>query len=112
MFQGSPSPAPDVEREALAYVLHRAFLFVRLFTVDPTMPEKERALLLSDLADALHNVPIVMERYGKGHDAGYLITLFFRSFDAKWKDVAGVPRLEEIYCSAVEAIARRDKADV
>jgi hypothetical protein len=106
MFHDHRSPASTVEREALCYLLYRAFLFIRLYSAVP-----EQTGLLSDLADAFHNVPIVIERYKGGHDAEYLVALFFRAFDAKWGHVSGAPRLESLYRSSVEAIRKRDASE-
>lgn len=108
MFHGRSTPASTVEREALAYVIYRAFLFIRMFADSRELPEGEKARLLSDLAEALHNVPMVMERYAKGHDADYLVSLFFRAFDAKWKHVAQAPKLESTFRSSIEEIRQRE----
>lgn len=107
MFDGPPNPAPAAFREALAVVLHRSLVFIRNFSAADDFPHEQKVQILSDLGDALHNVPIVMERYHKGHDADYLITLLFRGFNQKWSTVPEVLRLEVIYTSTLEAIAKR-----
>ncbi len=107
IFPGNPSSAPQAVREALGHVLYCSFLFIRSIRGLVDIPKDKREDILHDLADALHNVPGVMERYHERHDAEYLLEHFFRPFDRKWKDQPGVLRLESMYISALEEVRQR-----
>ncbi|MES2697306.1 MAG: hypothetical protein V4773_27825 [Verrucomicrobiota bacterium] len=101
-------PAPHDIREALSNVLSQSFLFLRSAAGTQSLPETDKARLISELADALHVVPHVMEYHVEGHDSEYLISCFFRGFDRNWSRIAGVPRLEALYRSSLEQIRQRD----
>ena len=111
VFLSTPSPAPQVIREALGHVLYCSFLFIRCIRGLTDIPKDKREDILHDLADALHNVPGVMEHYHEKHDAEYLVAYFFRPFDRKWEDQRGVPRLESIYTTALKELEARERKE-
>ena len=108
VFLGTPSSAPQPIREALGHVLYCSFLFIRSIRGLTDIPKDKREDILHDLADALHNVPHVMEHYHEKHGSEYLLELFFRPFDRKWKDQPGVLRLESIYTTALKELEARE----
>lgn len=95
-------PAPDstaLAKKALLLVLIDGLVHLRNLGHDPKAVADG---LIFDLADALHVVPNVIDHYGPGHDAEYLLKCFFRPFDKKWANRSGVLKLEATFQAARE----------
>jgi hypothetical protein len=107
MIQEVPNLAPDDVREALTQVLYQGLVFIRNFSMAGDVPSETKCEMLSDLSDALHNVPFVMGRYEEGHDAEYLIAHFFKSFDSKWGGFEFTPCLESIYRETLNELRKK-----
>jgi hypothetical protein len=70
--------APEPYFSGALYLLYRVALFIRNESVD-IRPEQ-----LSDLGDAIHNVPESITEYGRNFDEQRIREQYLAAYDAKW----------------------------
>jgi hypothetical protein len=78
MFHKPKTPAPEPYASAVLWVIYRVALFIR-DEAHSISPEQ-----LSDLGDALHNVPESLCEYGHYFDERVIRDDYFKAYDEKW----------------------------
>jgi hypothetical protein len=78
MFFRPKSPAPEPYFSGALYLLYRVSLFIRNDTAKIS-PEQ-----LSDLGDAIHNVPESLTEYGDFFDEQKIRDMYLGAYDLKW----------------------------
>src|SRR6266536_202512 len=71
---------PEPVVRAYLHLLQRAFLFLRL----PWENEPAELAARRDLADALHNVPSMLQKYGAWINDERFRSIYLRPFDKQW----------------------------
>ena len=98
--------APEPQLTALLEVVYRASIRARdLGYGGKTLPEERRgpALLeVSDLMDAIHNIPLYLTSY-EDWDEQHFRSAFLAGYDQKWSATSGL-RLSTVYDDAIAGI--------
>ncbi len=71
---------PESVLRAYLHLLHRAFLFLRV----PWAGQPAELAARRDLADALHNVPSMLQKYDAWISDEKFRRIYLRSFDKRW----------------------------
>jgi hypothetical protein len=98
--------APEPQLTALLEVIYRASLRARdLGYGGKTLPEERRgpALLeVSDLMDAIHNIPLYLTTY-EDWDEQHFRSAFLAGYDQKWSATSGL-KLSVVYEDALSGM--------
>ncbi|HET6249564.1 MAG TPA: hypothetical protein VFE47_17885 [Tepidisphaeraceae bacterium] len=78
MLYKSKSPPPEPYHSAALYLLYHVALYIRNHANEIT-PEQ-----LSDLGDAIHNIPESLTEYGHYFDEQKIREHFLAAYDQKW----------------------------
>ena len=78
MLNKPKAPAPEPYASAALWVLYRVALYIRN-EAHSISPEQ-----LSDLGDAIHNVPESLTEYGQYFDECMIRETYFAAYDEKW----------------------------
>jgi|SRR5579863_5867824 len=78
MFNKPKAPAPEPYASAALWVIYWVALYIRN-CAHSISPEQ-----LSDLGDALHNVPESLTEYGHNFDEQVIRDVYFKAYDEKW----------------------------
>jgi hypothetical protein len=78
MFHTPKNIAPEPYFGAALYLLYRVALFIRNHATE-IRPEQ-----LSDLGDAIHNVPASLTEYGHYFDEQEIREMYLAAYDTKW----------------------------
>ena len=100
MFHTPKSIAPEPYFSAALYLLYRVALFLR------NHANEIRQEQLSDLGDAIHNVPASLTEYGHYFDEQVIREMYLATYDKKWAKTpdnfsllrtldAGIQRVEQ-----------------